>query len=167
MKRALLLLPLVAAGFGLSLTLAGAQNAPAKPEGPRPRDIVILYEHDHFSGRSAAIGTDTPDLTTVNFNDAASSLRLRWGWQATFFEDSDGKGHWWTFNCSEPIGNKTSEFCEIPSISERIATGRWCAFKPEGAEACVKWWNDRITGVMRISPANMAEPVGRMDWGEN
>lgn len=37
---------------------------------------VTLYEHDNFQGRAAAIVGDIPCLTNINFNDAASSIKV-------------------------------------------------------------------------------------------
>jgi hypothetical protein len=127
--------------------------------------VIILYEHDNFAGRSVALQGDVPDLTEVNFNDQASSLKLRYGFQATFFEDANGQGEWFTFNCPPPIGVKQGDYCELKSIGSDIATGFLCQFRPDNSHGCVHWWNDRISSVMRVKPADMSQPQGRIDEG--
>jgi hypothetical protein len=144
---------------------------PAKPhvEPPyaiRPQDIVILYEHADFGGRAVGLDKDTLDLRAVNFNDIASSFKVRLGHQATFYEDINGKGEWFTYNCpSQPIGEKQSDFCELKNLANDIATGYLCELRHRGAHGCVPWWNDRISGVGNIKPADEHQPQGRIDEG--
>src|SRR4051812_2356298 len=87
----------LAAGLGL----AAAAGSASKPPDPAERkgEVVLLYEHDNFIGRSVGFSTDNDDLTSLNFNDSASSLKLKIGYQATFYEDVVGRGEWFTFNC--------------------------------------------------------------------
>ena len=147
---------------------AGPPPPPEKPYLPGPRDIVILYEHDNFGGRAVPITQNTLDLRTVNFNDQASSFKVRMGYQVTFYEDIDGKGEWFTFNCpSKPIGIKQSDFCELKSIGNDIATGMLCEIRPKDSPGCVSWWNDRISGLGDFKPADESVPQGRTNQGHN
>lgn len=165
MKRILLSLFLLA---GLPLGKRAAANGPP-PQPPRPltaRDLVILYEHADFGGRFVALQQDTLDLVPLGFNDMASSIRIRNGYQATFFEDANGKGEYFTLNCPlVPIGLKQSDYCEFKNLANDIATGTLCELRGKGAKGCVPWWNDRITGVGRIGPADPTMPQGRLGDG--
>jgi hypothetical protein len=159
---------IVALWFAAAVAVAAAAHAapPEKVYVPKPQDLVILYEHDGFGGHSVALQHDTLDLTSVNFNDSASSLKLRMGWQATFYEDVNGRGEWFVFNCpSKPIGVKQSDFCELKSIGTDIATGTLCEIRPRDSKGCVSWWNDRISGVGKLGPADESQPQGRIGSG--
>lgn len=156
-----------AAAVTLGSVPALALKASEPPVVIKPTDLILLYEHDEFRGRSVALQGDTLDLNAVGFNDEASSLKLRVGYQATFAEDVAGRGEWFTYNCPPPIGIKTAEFCELSSIGGSIATGTLCQFKGDNAKGCVHWWNDRISSVMRVKPADPNEPIGRMDEGHD
>ena len=129
--------------------------------------IIILYENDNFSGKSVEINADTDDLTTVNFNDQASSLRLKIGYQASFYEDDHGHGEWFTFNCPPPIGLRVSEYCEIASIGGQIATGTLCQFRAPDSHGCVHWWNDRISSIKGIKPYDPSQPQAKIDEGHD
>jgi hypothetical protein len=129
--------------------------------------IIILYADDNFQGRSAEINEDIDDLSTVNFNDQASSLRLRIGYQATFYEDDHGHGEWFTFNCPPPIGLRVSEYCELASIGGQIATGSLCQFRAENSHGCVHWWNDRISSIKNIKPYDPNQPQAKIDEGHD
>jgi hypothetical protein len=37
---------------------------------------VVLFQHSNYGGRSVSLSADTPNLTSLNFNDFASSLRI-------------------------------------------------------------------------------------------
>lgn len=170
MKR---LLSAIAVVVALGAVRAVAEGPPIlrKPQAvpnyqPKKEDLVVLYEHDEFKGKAVGLPGDTLDLVPVGFNDQASSIKLRYGYQATFFEDTGGKGEWFTLNCPLPaIGIQQGEFCELKSVGSDIATGALCAFRGQGAPGCVPWWNDRISGVGRIGPADPHQPQGRIDQG--
>ena len=149
--------------------VAHAGPPPEKPQyQPGPRDIVVLYEHDNFGGRAVGLAQETLDLRKANFNDMASSFKVRMGWQVTFYEDVDGKGEWFTFNCpAKPIGLKQSDFCELKSIGNDIATGSLCEIRARDSAGCVPWWNDRISGVGDFKPADETTPQGRTNQGHN
>jgi hypothetical protein len=156
MRRALVIV-----GVSVAALASVAWNTPAI----KSKAIIILYENDNFTGRSVEINADIDDLTAVNFNDQASSLRLRIGYQATFFDDAGGKGEFFTFNCPPPIGLQVSDYCEIASIGGQVATGTLCQFRTDNSHGCVHWWNDRITSIKRIMPADTTQPQGRIDEG--
>ena len=122
--------------------------------------MVVLYEHDNFGGRAVALQQPTLDLRTVNFNDQASSFKVRLGWQVTFYEDIDGKGEWFTFNCpSKPIGLKQSDYCEAQE--HRLGHRHrhpLRGIRPKDSPGCVSWWNDRISGVGDFKPADETCP---------
>jgi len=145
---------------------ASAHAHRAAREG-RIVEPVILYQDDDFHGRAVALAGDTLDLRAVAFNDQVSSIKLRRGTRATFYENIDGKGLWFTLNCpSQPIGVRTGDYCELKHVRTDIATGHLCELR-EGARGCVPWWNDQISGVGQIGPADEGQPQGRIDWGEN
>ena len=138
----------------------------AAPYGPRAQDLVILYEHADFGGRAVGLDKDTLDLQSLDFNDVASSFKVRRGHQVTFYEDVGGKGEWFTYNCpTKPIGEKVSDFCELKNLASDVATGYLCELRSRGAHGCVPWWNDRISGAGNIKPADEHQPQGRIDEG--
>lgn len=158
MRRRLLIPAVIAVALGTV-----AWNAP----NIKSTAIIILYENDNFGGRSVEINSDINDLSTVNFNDQASSLRLKIGYQATFYEDGDGHGEWFTFNCPPPIGMRVSEYCELASIGGQIATGTLCQFRPQNSHGCVPWWNDRISSIKNIKPYDPTQPQAKIDEGHD
>lgn len=149
----------------LGVSIAALASVAWNPPPVKSKAIIILYENDNFTGKSVEINEDIDDLSTVNFNDSASSLRLRIGYQATFYEDDHGKGEWFTFNCPPPIGLQVSDYCELSSIGGQIATGFLCQFRFENSHGCVHWWNDRISSIKGIKPADLSQPQGRIDEG--
>lgn len=147
----------------LLLLLLGTPAPAAPPKGP---ELVLLYEHTDFGGRVLGLRGDALDLVPLGFNDLASSFKLRRGYRATFFEDTGGHGEWFVFNCpSVPIGIPQGDFCELKNLANDIATGTLCQFRGRDAKGCVGWWNDRISGVGRIGPADESRPQGRIDEG--
>ena len=156
MRRALLI---------TGVTIAALASVAWNPPNIKSKALIVLYENDNFNGKSVDINEDTEDLSSVNFNDQASSLRLRIGYQATFYEDGNGKGEWFTFNCPPPIGLQVGDYCEIASIGGQIATGTLCQFRMDNSHGCVHWWNDRISSIKGIKPADLTQPQGRIDEG--
>jgi hypothetical protein len=154
--KTLLLLPLLLSGT----------PAPAPPPVPKPPDLVVLYEHADFAGKVLGLPGDALNLVPLGFNDVASSFKVRRGYRATFFEDTGAHGEWFTFNCpSVPIGIPEGDYCELKNVGNDIATGALCQFRGRDAPGCVGWWNDRISGVGRIGPADESRPQGRIDQG--
>lgn len=53
---------------------------------------VYLYEHSRYQGRCVRLTADTPDLSTVNFNNTASSIRIIGRWSARLYIDQNYAG---------------------------------------------------------------------------
>jgi hypothetical protein len=143
--------------------LALANPRDFRPD-PHKKDLVILYKDDDFKGGSVTLEGDTPSLVTVNMNDEASSFKVRIGYSVIFYEDTNYKGEWFSFNCPPPIGIAQSEFCEIDSLGNDITTTSWCFLRSDNYRGCLHWWNDRVSSV-QIRPADMSEPQQILDHG--
>lgn len=66
------------------------------------RADAVLFEHAGYDGRPYEVRGDMPDLTAVNFNDRASSIKiLRGEWQVC--EDINYGGRCWTLSRDEGL----------------------------------------------------------------
>jgi glutaredoxin 2 len=63
---------------------------------------VYLYEHPNYQGRCLKFNDDAPDLRSLNFDDAASSIRIVGDWAATLYADLNGTGTAASFTRDDP-----------------------------------------------------------------
>lgn len=69
------------------------------------RPDAVLFEHAGYQGRTYEVRGDMPDLTAINFNDKASSIKiLRGDWQVC--EDVYFRGRCWTLSADEGLLNR-------------------------------------------------------------
>jgi len=129
------------------------------------RWAVILYEDIKMGGGKLQFNDSRDSLVTSQFNDLASSFKIIVGAKVRFYEDVGFKGAYFTFNCPHPIGNVgQGPYCEVANLVTQVETGWLCAFRPGGKE-CQGWWNDRISSVELLGPADEHEPEGVVDSG--
>ena len=153
----------------LQLLLSGPMPPhPRPPPPPTPvigRWAVILFADVDFRGQALHFNDSKTDLTADQFNDAASSFKVVIGAKVRFYEDTNFKGAYFTFNCPKPIGNvDQGAFCEVNNLVNDVQTGWLCNWRP-GAEECQGWWNDRISSVEILGPADEHAPPGVLDSG--
>jgi hypothetical protein len=102
-----------------ALTACGGTGMPGLPAGPSElASGVVFYEHANFTGSSALVTSDIPDLsefdgpceykdsdgdTFYDWDDCVSSFRVAPGWRATLYEDPDYKGE--SYTTTEDKGN--------------------------------------------------------------
>src|SRR3712207_386989 len=86
---AMLLCALALAGAPAQAQAAPAFQATGSCDGG---DGVYLYESPNYQGRCIKITGDVPDLSAVNFNDTASSMRIVGDWITSLFENRDYGG---------------------------------------------------------------------------
>jgi hypothetical protein len=65
-------------------------------------DGVYLYEHPNYQGRCVKFNDEAPDLRALDFDDAASSIRILGNWTATLYRDLNGAGTASTFMRDDP-----------------------------------------------------------------
>ena len=89
-----------------TLTASGGTEQPGLPAGPWDLASGVVYEAANFTGSSALVTSDIPNLgdfdgpcehsdthgAFYNWNDCVSSFRLAPGWRATVYEQRDYKG---------------------------------------------------------------------------
>jgi hypothetical protein len=103
-----------------SITACGDTGLPGLPAGPSDLSSgVVFYEAANFTGSSALVTSDIPNLgdfdgpcehtgdsergTFYDWNDCVSSFRVAPGWRATVYEQRDYKGE--SYMTTEDTGN--------------------------------------------------------------
>jgi hypothetical protein len=68
-------------------------------------NVVTLYDHCNYQGRSLELGVGTYDYSFINsrsFNDTISSIKVPFGLKAVAFENNLYQSHQWTFTSDNP-----------------------------------------------------------------
>ncbi|MGL5266771.1 MAG: beta/gamma crystallin-related protein, partial [Plesiomonas shigelloides] len=92
----------------------------------KPSTGVKLFEHGDFKGRSITLNESTPDLSTLSFNDIASSFEIPDGWEAVFYEHGNFSGKKYTRQGKgyTPINDQVSSVQIIKSSSKSIGNNK-------------------------------------------
>jgi beta/gamma crystallin len=98
--------------FALAFLVAGiAAAVPAAAQQPE----AILYSGDNFTGRSLTLRKDAPNFVPLDFNDRASSLKVRRGtWELCDDAGYGGKCH--TFG--------PGDYRALRSLENRVSSAR-------------------------------------------
>lgn len=84
---------------GIHLKLNGREILPeAKPV----TDAITVYEHINYGGKSKKFGVGTHDITSTEFNDIISSVKIMSGYKVTLFKDWKATGNTIILNGDTP-----------------------------------------------------------------
>jgi len=117
-------------------------------------DGVYLYEHRDYKGRCVKFTSNKADISTLSFNNIASSIRLVGSWTATLYVDQNYSGQATTFTRSDPdlgndaIGDNQASSIRVQQLSVPATNacdggeGAYLYEHPQYAGRCVKFTGD-------------------------
>ncbi|MBI2013621.1 MAG: hypothetical protein HYS87_02235 [Candidatus Colwellbacteria bacterium] len=105
-------------GVGLYLYVQNKLNSVV--EECSEDSILRLYEEKNYEGRCIALKGSVDNLADYNFDNISSSLKIKDGYSATFFDEADYKGNFRIVWTSTPYS--TSGFDNLVS-SIRVKEG--------------------------------------------